>query len=144
MPGRNAIEIGLVIYPGTQLAAVLGMTDFLTLAGRIAGKQVNRQQAPSLRVSHWQMRDGENIPVRVFDTAPGAEGTPDVPILPPRLGPPIEAHEAAPFVKWLRERHSAGTALGSICTGAFLLGERGVPPAVGETPEWSLGGERRR
>ncbi|GGC68755.1 AraC family transcriptional regulator [Siccirubricoccus deserti] len=138
MPGRNAIEIGLVIYPGTQLAAVLGMTDFLMLADRIAGEQTNRHQAPPLRVSHWQMRDGEHIPVRVFDTAPGVEGPPDVLILPPRLGPPIEAHEAAPFVGWLRERHSTGTALGSICTGAFLLGETGLLSGRCITTHWTF------
>jgi transcriptional regulator GlxA family with amidase domain len=74
MPGQNAIEIGLVLYPGTQLAAVLGMTDFLTLADRIAGEQANRHPSPPLRISHWQMPDGEDIPIRVFDTASAPKG----------------------------------------------------------------------
>lgn len=138
MPGRNAIEMGLVIYPGTQMAAVLGMTDFLTLADRIAGEQANCRQAPPLRVSHWQMRDGADIPVRVFDTAPGTLGMPDVLILPPRLGSPIEADEAAPFVGWLRERHSMGTSLASICTGAFLLGETGLLSGRCITTHWTF------
>lgn len=138
MPGQNPIEIGLVLYPGTQMAAVLGMTDFLTLADRIAGEQSNRPLLPPLRISHWQMPDGEDLPIRVFDTAPSAEGTPDVLILPPRLGPPIEAGEAAPFVNWLRERHSMGTALGSICTGAFLLGETGLLSGRCVTTHWTF------
>jgi transcriptional regulator GlxA family with amidase domain len=138
MPGQNAIEVGLVLYPGTQLAAVLGMTDFLTLADGIAGEPTNRHPAAPLRVSHWQIQDGGDVPVRVFDTAPGAEGTPDVLILPPRLGPPIEADEAAPLVDWLRERHGAGTALGSICTGAFLLGETGLLSGRCITTHWTF------
>jgi transcriptional regulator GlxA family with amidase domain len=138
MTGQKPIEIGLVIYPGAQMAAVLGMTDFLTLAGRIASEQANGRQIPSLRISHWQLQNGEDIPVRVLDTAPGVEGTPNVLIMPPRLDAPIEPHEAAPFVNWLLERHGTGTLLGSICTGAFLLGETGLLSGRCITTHWTF------
>jgi transcriptional regulator GlxA family with amidase domain len=138
MAGQKPIEIGLVIYPCAQMAAVLEMTDFLRLAGRIAGEQVNGCQIPSLRISHWQLQDGENIPARVFDTAPGVEGTPNVLIMPPRLDAPIEAEEAAPFVNWLLERHGTGTLLGSICTGAYLLGETGLLSGRCITTHWTF------
>ncbi|MBO1073627.1 GlxA family transcriptional regulator [Roseomonas marmotae] len=133
---QKPIEIGLVIYPGAQMAAVLGMTDFLALADRIAGEKADGPQTPSLRVSHWQLQNGEDMPARVFDTAPGIEGAPNVLIMPPRLGALIEADEAAPFVNWLRERHGTGTSLGSICTGAFLLGETGLLSGRCVTTHW--------
>ncbi|TIQ15879.1 MAG: GlxA family transcriptional regulator, partial [Mesorhizobium sp.] len=33
---RDPIEIGLVVYPGVQEAAVLGITDLFLLANRLA------------------------------------------------------------------------------------------------------------
>jgi len=138
MAGQKPIEIGLVIYPGGQMAAVLGMTDFLALADRIASGGAGGGQIPHLRISHWQWRDGEGRPVRVFDTAPGIEGAPNVLILTPRLGPLIEPEEAAPFAGWLRQRHAMGSALGSICTGAFLLGETGLLSGRCITTHWTF------
>jgi len=138
MTGADRIEVGLVLYPGAQLAAVLGMTDFLLLAGRIAAEATDHRQAPALRVSHWQLHEGEAAPRRVFDTAPDEAGALSVLILPPRLGPLIEPAEAAPFVGWLRESHGTGTVLCSICTGAFLLGETGLLAGRSITTHWTF------
>jgi transcriptional regulator GlxA family with amidase domain len=138
MTGTEPIEIGLVLYPGAQMAAVLGMTDFLMLADRIAADGSDDPPPPLLRISHWQLHAGANAPCRAFDTLPDAGGTPSVLILPPRLGPLIEPDEAAPFVGWLRRLHSSGTALGSICTGAFLLGETGLLAGRRITTHWTF------
>ena len=139
MPEQGTIEIGLVIYPGAQLASVLGMTDFLMIADRLARQEVNHPRGtPFFRITHWQIRDGKGTPTRVFDTAPSHEGAPDVLILPPRIGSPIESEEAAPFVGWLRERYSTGTSLGSICTGTFLLGETGLLSGRHITTHWTF------
>ena len=44
-------EVGIVLYPGSQTAAVLGMTDLMTYAEELArGKQNSDRQL--LRVSH--------------------------------------------------------------------------------------------
>ena len=36
MTPDESVEIGLVLYPGAQRAAVLGLTDLFALAGRVA------------------------------------------------------------------------------------------------------------
>jgi len=137
MPEENPTEIGLVMYPGVQMAAVLGLTDLFTVADGLARKRFQDREAPLLRVSHWQREQGKETPSRVFDTAPEAEGFPAVLVLPPGLGDPVPPEEASLFAKWLRDRHGAGTSLSSICKGAFLLGETGLLAGRTVTTHWS-------
>ncbi len=137
MSEGGAAEIGLVVYPSVQMAAVLGMTDLFTVADGLARKKRQNQETPLLRVSHWQREQGEETPCRVFDTAPETAGLPAVLVLPPGLGGPVPPEEASLFAKWLRDCHGAGTSLGSICKGAFLLGETGLLAGRTVTTHWS-------
>ncbi|KQT93359.1 AraC family transcriptional regulator [Methylobacterium sp. Leaf469] len=130
-------EIGIVNFPGAQLAAVLGMTDLLATAGQLAGRTEKGQAGSLLRISHWEWKSGEASPVRVFDTVADTVGSPDVLVLPPGLGAPVTREDAAPFAGWLRERHACGTALGSVCKGAFLLGETGLLSGRTVTTHWT-------
>lgn len=130
-----AAEIGLVIYPGAQMAAVLGMTDLFNAATELAGRKGGAGQA--LRVSHWRLEDG--VPVR--SDASGcadAASRPCVLVLPPALGDPIPREDAAPFAVWLRECHASGIQLASICAGAFLLGETGLLRGRTITTNWVI------
>ncbi|TIT47244.1 MAG: GlxA family transcriptional regulator, partial [Mesorhizobium sp.] len=52
---RDPVEIGLVLYPGVQEAAVLGLTDLFQLANRLAAER--SPDALRLRVSHWQWQE---------------------------------------------------------------------------------------
>ncbi len=47
-----------MLYPGVQMAAVLGMTDLFTVADGLARKKRPNREAPLLRVSHWQWEHG--------------------------------------------------------------------------------------
>ena len=130
MPDQIA-EIGLLLYPGAQMAAVLGMTDlFGTANGIFAARRQNA--ARPLRISHWQ--DG----ARVHDSAPDADTSPAVLIVPPAFGSPITQRDALPHAEWLRARHAAGAALGSICTGAVVLAETGLLDGRTITTHWTF------
>ncbi len=131
-------EIGLVIYPGAQQAAVLGLTDLFVVAERLA-TQHRQQPASPLRVSHWQIDAPGQPPTRHFDTAPGSGGAPAVLILPPSLDDPPSPQTAAPFNDWLRACHAAGVTLGSVCAGVFLLGETGLLGGRTVTTHWIYG-----
>ena len=63
-------EIGLVLYPGVQMAAVLGMTDLLTLGADLAGRKSEEGAPALLRVSHWRKPEADQPPERVFDSLP--------------------------------------------------------------------------
>lgn len=126
-------EIGLVLYPGVQMAAVLGMSDLFNAARDLAGK--NGRTGPALTVSHWRLEDG--VPVRTEGGGDGAS-RPCVLVLPPALGDPILREDAAPFAAWLRECHASGIQLASICAGAFLLGETGLLAGRTITTNWVI------
>jgi hypothetical protein len=71
---ENIPEVGIVLYPGSQTAAVLGMTDLMTYAEELArGKRESDRRL--LRVSHWEWQEEAGEPVRAFDTVPGPRET---------------------------------------------------------------------
>ena len=134
---RRPIEIGILQYPGVQLASVLGMTDLLGAATGIA-RQHHGSDGPSLAVSHWAWADDVLAPERVFASHPEKMGDrPAVIVIPPSLGDPMPAAEARDYADWLRAKHARGTALCSICKGAFLLGETGLLDGRTATTHWS-------
>lgn len=129
-------EIGLLLYPGAQTAAVAGLTDLFAVANRIAAEQ-DGAQLPELRVSHWRLDDGEAAPQRVFDSLPGAASRLVAVLLPPSLNSEPDASAAGPLAGWLRERHQEGAALGSVCIGAYLLAETGLLDGRTVTTHWT-------
>ena len=137
MSEPGSIEIGILIYPGAQMAAVLGLTDLLGVADRLARTKSAGREGPRLRVSHWGGQGTDGPPQRIFDSGRGENGEPAVILLPPSLDEPIPPGMAAPLAAWLRERHQAGSTLGSICAGAFLLGETGLLKGRTVTTHWA-------
>ncbi|PDS41349.1 AraC family transcriptional regulator [Rhizobium anhuiense] len=131
------IQIGIVLYPGAQLSAAMGLTDLFKVAGRTA--EGIEHASVRLRVRHLRV-EGEAEPIVVFDSDPDAigegAGPCDVLILPPSLEPPIVADAAAPVARWLRERHAEGSVLASVCAGAFLLAETGLLAGRAVTTHW--------
>ncbi len=136
MNQKQHIEIGLVLYPEAQLAAVLGLTDLLGVASRLAAAHQKLDSHP-LRVSHWQRKASGSKPMRVFDSDPGASGALSALIAPPTLSAPISAEAAAPWADWLKRHHANGVMLGSVCAGAFLLGEAGLLDNRKVTTHWA-------
>lgn len=128
-------EIGLLLYPGAQMAAVHGLTDLLTVANRIAAQQPTAQ-LPQLRISHWQALD-EAAPQRVFDSLPQSAGHPAAVLIPPSLFDLPPAATLHPLTLWLHERHREGAALASVCLGVFLLAETGLLDGRTVTTHWN-------
>lgn len=124
-------EVGLLLYPGCQMAMIHGMTDLLGVASDFSCKHGGRR----LRVSHWSMSPAGQFD-RSFDTDPGLAGVPEVIVVPGRLTGPMIGEEAAPFANWLRQVHDAGTTLAANCGGVFLLGATGLLSGRPATTHW--------
>ncbi|ROM68679.1 AraC family transcriptional regulator [Pseudomonas brassicacearum] len=132
---RAIAELGVLIYPGAQLAAVHGLTDLFAVAQRIAAEQASAQ-LPQLRVSHWQAA-GDEAPQRVFDSDPGPAGKLVALLIPPSLAGFSEGQISRALMDWLRAQHAGGTVLGGVCVGSILLAESGLLDGRSATTHWT-------
>jgi transcriptional regulator GlxA family with amidase domain len=132
------VGIGIVLYPGAQISAAMGLTDLFQVADRMA--QGADHAPPRIRVRHLH-GEGDADPAVVFDSDPDAAmedtGRCDVLILPPSLEPPISVDRSAALARWLRARHAEGSVLASVCGGAFLLAETGLLAGRAVTTHWA-------
>ncbi|AUW59316.1 AraC family transcriptional regulator [Sphingobium sp. SCG-1] len=128
---RIRAEIGLMLYDNCQSAMVYGITDLFSIASQLA---TDRGGLP-LRVSHWALGDNGGFS-RLFDTHPDQAGSPEILIVPGRLTGPAGAEEAAPYARWLLDRHAQGATLASNCGGAFLLAATGLLAGRPATTHW--------
>ena len=126
MSGIAAHEIGIVDYPGAQVACILGLTDLFGVASTIALDQRRSGQSP-LRVTHWKpIHCGAAKLSCVYDSAPRGSPKPRTLIIPPTMVNLPDPDVPAGVVSWVRNRHAAGTTLVSLCSGAFILAETGL------------------
>ena len=130
-------EIGLLLYPDVASATVHGLTDLFGVASTIAREHIGAN-APMLRVSHWQPDSNSDEVGRAFDTHPQLAGSPMAIIVPGSWQgqPPPDVTRC--LVKWLIDRHAAGTILCSVCAGAFVLAESGLLAGRTVTTHWTL------
>ncbi|MCV9997882.1 GlxA family transcriptional regulator [Pararhizobium sp. YC-54] len=129
-------EIGIVIYPEAQRAAIHGLTDLFHVANLMSEEQGGRAPA-RIRVSHWQLsEDGRDV-TKVFDSHPGPHKGLIALILPPSLTNLPVGERMGVLPEWVRAQHAAGTTICSICGGAYLLAETGLLAGRLATTHWS-------
>ncbi|WP_244185383.1 GlxA family transcriptional regulator [Sphingomonas aurantiaca] len=132
---NDMMEIALLAYRGAQQAAILGMTDLLIAADRIAASLPAQAHRSRLVVSHWAAAKATGRLERVYSSAP-CSTDPSICILPPALDGPHDDRD--PDIKsWLLERHAEGAVLASICSGAFVLGDTGLFDNRTVTTHWT-------
>ena len=91
MSGSSAHEIGVVDYPGAQVACILGLTDFFGIASTIASDQ-GRSDVTALRVTHWKPIDSFDADLScVYDSAPRGSPQPRISDHPANLGEPSKS-----------------------------------------------------
>lgn len=131
----DEIRIGIVLYPGAQLSAALGLADLFRVAAQTAERA--DQGAPRVRVQTLQADDLIPPPPEDVSEASSRGAPPcQVLILPPSLETPIQPEVAATLAGWLRARHAEGAVLASVCGGAFLLAETGLLSGRAATTHW--------
>ncbi|WP_434560654.1 GlxA family transcriptional regulator [Pseudomonas sp. Z4-20] len=136
MAQQTAIaELGVLIYPGAQMAAVHGLTDLFAVAQRIAAEHASAQ-LPRLRVSHWQT-DNNEAPRRIFDSETGPAGPLVALLIPPSIAGFNEDLVSPTLMDWLRTLHAGGTVLGGVCVGSILLAESGLLDGRSATTHWT-------
>lgn len=124
-------EIGLLIYPDCQLAAIHGLTDLFRIAGEWTGEPPR-----AIRVSHWQASEAGVEPV--WDSHPGKAHRLSHVIAPPSLIMPDRMAPVPNAAQWMKEQHRSGTTLCSVCAGAFVLAETGLMDGRRATTHWAF------
>ena len=115
------VEVGMVLYPDAHLASVWGLTDLLKYASNYSGNK----EADSIRISHWQEKDGEIV--KIWDTHDNeTNNILSFIVIPPSFASPISQQDAKLYKPWLKHWHQNGTILCSICSGIFTLLETGI------------------
>lgn len=129
-------EIALLHYPGAQLAALHGLTDLFGIASD-RSREIGGPTAPMLRVTHWRPAASNGPIEKVFDTHPGLPSRPAVAIAGPSLRDlPEDPETLGVLAGWLRDRHAGGSVVGSVCSGAYLLGHAGLLDGRAATTHW--------
>lgn len=133
---RGEVEIGVLVYPEVQAAALYGLTDLFAVADRVAGALAG-QPLPRLRVSHWQLDESAGAMQVLHDSRPSAEHRLNALVVPPSLGGAptaavLEAHRAH-----LRQWHGSGTLLASVCIGAFFIAASGLLDERPASTHWN-------
>lgn len=130
-------EIGVVMYDGAQLAAILGLTDLFAVANRVAAEQ-GAVPRSAIRVTHWQQQPLDQPPQCIFSShACTAQTRLTALVLPPALGEPAQAAAMSSVITWLQAQHAEGVVLTSVCAGAFLLAATGLMSGRRMTTHWS-------
>ncbi|WP_442108754.1 GlxA family transcriptional regulator [Pseudomonas sp. NUPR-001] len=134
--GRDTLEIGLLVYPGAQAAAVHGLTDLFAIANRLR-LELGALERPALRVSHWSENEQRQLTV-VFDSLAGGQHQPRVMIIPPSLtqapSPELLERYRQDLCRWHRE----GALLVSVCVGVFFIAASGLLDGRPATTHWNF------
>lgn len=127
-------EIGLLIYPGVQLAAVYGLTDLIVTANRMIAD--DRPDMAPIRVSHWTHDEGDGMSSCGSSDRTDGSGSLFALVVPPSLTTLPSAELTAPYHDWLHDAYASGVILGSVCAGTFLLAETGLLAGRVATTHW--------
>jgi transcriptional regulator GlxA family with amidase domain len=101
-------------------------------------------EATVLRVTHWRAYLPGSEIACVYDTLPGSPPNPQFIVIPLTLVDRPPAAVIARIAAWLSDRHARGAALGSVCSGAFLLAETGLLRGRVASTHWSCAEELKR
>jgi transcriptional regulator GlxA family with amidase domain len=118
------LRVGILAYPGVQLAAVYGLRDLFATARHLPSAGGVRLDVQVLEASRWR--------------APAVVGQPLAAlILPPSLEA-VPHDDSSLLAPWLLQRHREGAVLCAVCAGAFLLASTGLLAGRPATTHWRL------
>ncbi|MFE0043939.1 GlxA family transcriptional regulator [Streptomyces albireticuli] len=139
----SALRVGVLAYPGCFASEVFGIPDLLTMATHVAGPEHAGYEvavvSPRLRVTASGGAALAVSPLREADVlvVPGFE-------LLPGLDMDAKLARLAPETAAIRSYAAAGTAVVSLCVGAFLLAEAGLLDRRRATTSWLFADELAR
>lgn len=138
----TALRVGVLAYPGCFAAEVYGVADLLSISNHVAAGLAAGEAPFAVSVVSPRRRvvaDGG------FPLGVGPVGPMDLCVVPgfPLVAGDLDERLAGlgPELSLLRSLAEQGTAVASVCVGAFLLGAAGLLDGRDSTTSWLLAGE---
>lgn len=130
---KPGINITVVNYPGALQSAVHGFNELFCLANRIC---VEQQLKLSFSVKILDI--DEILQIMRENHEPAVNSSCHAIILPPSIESAVYSEQNQHFKNWLLSKHSLGTIICSVCSGAFLLASTGLLRRRMATTHWGL------
>ncbi|GAB2477926.1 GlxA family transcriptional regulator [Comamonas humi] len=135
---EQVAEVGLLIYPACQMAAIYGLTDLFRIATEWSAHLGMSIRERYIRVSHWKVDVDTNTVSCVWDSHPEREHRLSHVILPPSVVIPEKMPLAPMIADWMKARHAEGVTVCSVCAGAFILAQTGLLSGRKVTTHWAF------
>ncbi|MGE7992731.1 GlxA family transcriptional regulator [Pseudomonas sp. NPDC089554] len=129
------LEIGVLVYPGAQSAAVHGLSDLFAVANQVVN-ELGASELPMIRVSHWQADAQGQLQV-IHDSLAQSPNDVRVLVVPPSLGQAPDAQLLELYRAQLCQWHGRGTVLASVCIGVFFIAASGLLDGRPATTHWN-------
>lgn len=123
---NRILSIGIITYPDCMASAVFGLMELFDLANDGCRQNGIRNTFETHRLAVDAL-DASHHPAAV-----------QVVIVPPSIVGDYCYHPDASLIDWLRNYHSQGGTLCSVCAGAFILAETGLLHHRPATTNWVL------
>jgi transcriptional regulator GlxA family with amidase domain len=124
MPASATNEIGIVLYPGVQVAPCPRSYGFVRNRRWHCTRSPARRSIPGSRYALATCRDAKLS--CVFDSNPRGSPQPRILIIPPTMVDLTNPSVPAGVASWPRSHYASGAKLVSVCSGAFILAETGL------------------
>lgn len=127
-------NLAILLYPDVLLLDVAGPLEVFSMANRYLASE-DHYVLCTISTAEHRVRASNGMQMVADHTLNDAPGAFDLLLVPGGPGAYNDKHE--PLQTWLRKASQASSRYGSICTGAFILGEVGLLDGRQVTTHWN-------
>lgn len=127
-------NVGILLYPDVLLLDVAGPVEVFSVANRYLASE-DHYHLCTISTAEHNVRASNGLRLLADHVLTDAPNAFDLLLIPGGPGAYSNKHEA--LQPWLRQATEASSRYGSICTGAFILGEAGLLDGCLVTTHWN-------
>lgn len=130
---NSEVHISILAYPGCMQSAVQGLKELFFLASDLC-----KQNAAPQRFSVELI---EGLRLKLPNEPTALPNGLHIVIIPPNVEGDYYRHADRGILQWIKQQHSGGAVISSICAGAFILADTGLLTNRTVTTHWGLARE---